>query len=160
MLVNFKRPFFSPSGNLIPKGTQEYNGPEDQLPRDAVVVSKEGHLPVMSNTPKPGHGAKPVEEQILDMIPGAGLTHQIDTTPTPEAPALSEEERKELEKANADAAAKGDDERVKAAEKKDADLAADVAKALPAAKEAAERLSLATDSLSPFAPDEKAKGKK
>lgn len=79
MLVKFKRDFFGPDGVLYSKGTQEYNGEVDKLPSDALVVSESGTLPVHSNTPKAGFGAKPLEEQVLDLIPGAGETHLIDS---------------------------------------------------------------------------------
>lgn len=78
MLVKFKRDFFGADGVLYPKGTREYNGDLEKLPSDAVVVSESGSLPVHSNTPKAGFGAKPLEEQVLDLIPGAGETHQIE----------------------------------------------------------------------------------
>lgn len=108
MLVKLQNDWFD--GQVFHKKgvTFEYNGDPKLLPRTAVVLSDKG-LPLTStaNTPKPGFGAKPVEEQILDMV-GAGPTHQIETgvvdtgiTPAPEP---TEEEKAKASEAEAKAA--------------------------------------------------------
>lgn len=156
MLVNFKRDFFGPGGVLYTKGTREYNADENLLPRDAVVVSKQGHLPVQENTPKAGHGAKPIEEQILDMIPSAGKTHQIEPADGGHAPALTDDQKAERQKENDDAARKADEARAEEAKKADADLAKSVEKALPLAQKAADAVAKANDPLD-ILKDDKAK---
>ncbi len=146
MLVNFKREFFGPGGVLYQKGTQEYNGDPDLLPTDALVVSEKGTLPVRENTPKAGHGAKPLEEQVLDMIPGAGKTHQIDVTPAPDL-VLTDAQREEKEKEAAKVAADDEKAKAKADDAEAKDLKESVEKALPAAEKAAEAVAKATDPL-------------
>lgn len=98
MLVSIKRDWFGPGGKIYTKGTIEYNGPEDQLPSDAVVVSEDGSFPVRENTPKAGFGAKPLEEQVLDLIPGAGVTHTISSAGAATATKATEKEDAELKK--------------------------------------------------------------
>lgn len=152
MLVKFKNDFFAPGGVLIEKGVREYNGEEDQLPSSAIIVDRQGRLPVMSNTPKPGHGAKPLEEQVLDLIPGAGVTHQIDTTPAERTPALTEEQRKDKQTENDKLAADAAKDKAKEDEKANATLAADVKAGVAAAEAAAAKVEAATDPIAdPFA---------
>lgn len=161
MLVSLKRDFFGPGGVLYKKGTVEYNGAEESLPSDAVIVSENGRLPVRSNTPKPGFGAKPLEEQVLDLISGAGVSHQIDVTPGKDAPRLTEAERKEQDEKAAKAEEAAAAERKKQTEKEDAELKADVAEGLKNAEKAAEAVTKATDPIQGlFTDDEKPKPKK
>lgn len=157
MLVNFKRDFFAADGTLYSKGTREFNGPvEDKngnslLPSTAQIVDENGHLPVQANTPKAGHGAKPLEEQVLDLIPGAGETHQIQQADGGgAAPVLTAEERHDKETAaekqrseEREAAKKGDDAEAK-------ELAKDVKTGVANAEKAAEQVKEMTDPLSPF----------
>lgn len=80
MLVIFKRNWFSPDGirYRARDGLQEI--PErfrDLLPKDAEVYEG-GNLPSKSIQPKPGFGAKPIEEQITDLIPGASPVHVLE----------------------------------------------------------------------------------
>lgn len=148
MIVQLTNDWFD-GFTLHRKGRIEYNGDPAKLPSKAVVLSEKG-FPVEStaNTPKPGFGAKPAEEQVLDLI-GAGPTHQIDVgpdaggiTPAPDNPEKDEKDA-EKEKAEADAAQqKQHDEDVK-------DAKADLAKALPLAEEAAKQVQKATDPLFP-----------
>lgn len=143
MLVNFKRDHLGPGGVYYKKGTREYNGDPELLPRTAVVVSENGSLPVQSNSPKPGFGAKPLEEQALDLIPGASPTHQIDVTSTPTPPPLTEEERKtreaEAEKARA--------EDRKEDEKAEEELKKETEQGLKNAEKAVKKITEATDPL-------------
>ena len=153
MLVNFKRDFFGPGGVLYRKGTREFNGEAELLPRDALVTSKEGHLPVQSNSPKAGHGAKPLEEQVLDLIPGASPTHQIDVSATSRAPALTEDERKQRE-ADAD---KAREESRKKLDTENKDLVAETEAGVKNAEKAAELVEEATDPLAAIMSGDKGK---
>jgi len=146
MLIKLKRSFFSADGVLYPKGLVEYNGDPKQIPSDAKIMSKDGTLPVRENTPKAGHGAKPLEEQVLDLIPGAGVTHQLDLTTTA-APTLSDAEKKEKQEANDKAAAEADKDKAKAADKASAEDKKEVAEGLKNAEKAAEAVKEATDPL-------------
>lgn len=154
MLVQLKSDWFAPGGVYYTKGTVEYNGDEDDLPSTAVVVSKTGTLPVKANTPKAGFGAKPLEEQVLDMIPNAGETHMVSTPGGDDDIDLSDDEKAERQaEANATRgeerkeAAKDDAAEAKAAQK-------DVDKHVKQAEKAADTIAKATDPLDPF------KGKK
>jgi hypothetical protein len=167
MLVNFKRDFFSASGAYYEAGTREYNGPvEDKagnslLPSDAVIVSEDGSLPFQPNSPipKPGFGAKPLEEQVLDMIPGAGDDHQIHAADPGSAPTpLTQEQKEEKEKAAGEAAVVEKTDEQKAA---DDELAKSVEDSLPAAEAAAEEVKKIVDPISGLAlGGDKGKGKK
>ena len=152
MLVKFKGDFFAPGGVLIEKGLREYNGPEDQLPSTAVIIDRQGRLPLQSNSPKAGHGAKPLEEQVLDLIPGAGVTHQIDNTPAPKAPELTAEQKAEKQKEVSAAAEAASKETAKAQEKADANLVTETKEGVKAAEAAAAKVEAATDPITdPFA---------
>ncbi len=78
------------------KGRVEYNGPKELLPSDHVILSEDGTLPVASNSPKAGFGAKPIEEQIMDLV-GMGPTHQISFPSDSPKENLTDEEIEERE---------------------------------------------------------------
>lgn len=138
-LVKLRRNWFAPGGvryrarDGLHQVSQEV---ADQAPSDAIVYDDNGKtLPSRSPVPRPGHGAKPLEEQMLDLIPGAAPTHMIRTTgpviSPPQLAPLSEEEQKKLdaerEAANKEAAEKVEqkakEEKVDEQEKIDAGLA-------------------------------------
>lgn len=160
MLVSLKRDFFGPGGVFYGKGTVEYNGDEKLLPSDAVIVSEGGRLPVRENTPKPGFGAKPLEEQVLDLIPGAGVSHQIDVSAPVKAPVLTEEQRKERQAENDKAAEAARVEAAKQTDKDNAELKSEVEEGLKNAEKAAEAVTKATDPIQGLFTDDKAKPKK
>lgn len=160
-LVNFKRDFFDRDGKYYTAGTHEYNGPtEDKagnplLPSDAVVVEGAA-LPFQQESPipKPGFGAKPLEEQVLDMIPGAGDDHQIHSAGG--APAVLTDEQMQQKLAAVGTTAPADEDRKKA----DEELAASIAEAAPKAEAAAEVVKETVDPLSIFNDDSKPTKKK
>lgn len=145
MLVKFKRPFFD-GATLHPKGTAEYNGDPANLPSDAVVLDKDGYIPVMENTPKAGFGAKPAEEQVLDLIPGAGKTHMVDPVAA-SAPTLTSSEKLAKELENAENEAKTSETETKAEKKALDDEKKDVAEGVKNAEKAAEKVKEITDPL-------------
>lgn len=153
MLVKLKRDFFD-GATFHPKDVAfEYNGNAEDLPKDALII--EGHLPVASNSPKPGFGAKPLEAQIMDMA-GAGPTHQIDVTSSPSERSLTDEEKeKEEDEASKqrEAERKEDAKETEAARKEEAK---GLAEGLKAAEKAAEKVIPTVD---PFASTETKKGK-
>lgn len=65
-----------------------------QAPTSAEIFDDNGKsLPSRSPVPRPGHGAKPIEEQRLDLIPGGAPTHLISqATGTAPAPGLLDED--------------------------------------------------------------------
>lgn len=75
MIVLLKSNWFD-GAKLHLQGRIDYSGPKEELPATAVILSEDGTLPVASNSPKAGFGAKPMEEQIMDLV-GMGPTHQI-----------------------------------------------------------------------------------
>lgn len=146
MLIKLQRGWFSPDGVLYQKGVIEFNGDVSTLPSDALIVSEKGTFPVRENTPKAGFGAKPLEEQVLDLIPGAGKTHQLDLTST-SAPVLSEAERKAKEEELAKEKAADDKADAKDQEKALAEQKAEVEAGLKNAEKAAEKVEQVTDPL-------------
>lgn len=70
MLVKLSNDWFDGQTYHKKGVTFEYHGKEEDLPNGAVILSENGTLPVGANRPKAGHGAKPVEEQIMDMVGG------------------------------------------------------------------------------------------
>jgi hypothetical protein len=147
MLVKLANDWFDGAG-YHKQGVIEYNGEESDLPSSAVVLSPTGTLPVASNTPKAGFGAKPAEEQLMDAL-GAGPTHQINLN-TGTAATLTDAEREEKAKASAEAETKRDEA---AAKERDDAIAAEqarIAELLPKVEEAAKELEKATDPLAIF----------
>lgn len=124
------------------KGVVEFNGREEDLPSSAVKLTDKG-LPFVStaNTPKPGFGAKPVEEQLMDLV-GASDTHQIEVgpgssggiTPAPE-PSLSDKLQ-----ANSEASEKREAARAEQQKRHDADVA-EAQKGTEAALKVAEKVA-------------------
>ena len=148
MLIKLQNDWFDGQNFHKKLVTTEYNGPKELLPSSAVILSEDGTLPVGDNTPKPGFGAKPVEEQILDML-GAGPTHQIETSAGGALPSvrLTQEEldkRSDEARQAADDAANSSNERREELVKK---MQQETAEALPKAHEAAERVEKAIDPL-------------
>ena len=151
MLVNFKRSFFSAGGVLYEQGTREYNegGPET-LPSSALIVSENGTLPVRSNSPKPGFGAKTLEEQALDLIPGASPTGQIPSggvNPHAVSP-LTIQERLDAAQERQRAEEATEAERVEKAKAEDEALKVEVEAGVANAEKVVEQIGKTTDPLS------------
>lgn len=148
MLIALKRDWFAPGGVLYKQGTVEYSGPEEELPSDALIVSENGRLPVRENTPKAGFGAKPLEEQVLDLIPGAGVSHQMPVgAPSAPAPKLTEAEREKAEADTETAHKAAEAEKAKQVEADNKVTKKEVAEGLVNAEEAAKLVTKATDPL-------------
>lgn len=84
-IVKFKRNWFGPDGKTyvgLAEVPNQFIDPERQIPSDAIVMSDDGSLPSDGVPIKPGFGAKPEHEQVLDQIPGAAPTHMIGTRST------------------------------------------------------------------------------
>jgi hypothetical protein len=97
-----------------------------QAPTTAEIFDDKGkQLPSRAPVPRPGYGAKPIEEQRLDIIPGAAPTHLINVAPDDaEVGALDDDDRKAV-KAARDARAKLAQEQAKTPEHKDEQKAID-----------------------------------
>lgn len=148
MLIALKRDWFAPGGVLYKQGTVEYAGPEEELPSDALIVSENGRFPVRENTPKAGFGAKPLEEQVLDLIPGAGVSHQMPVgAPSTPAPKLTDAEREKAGAEAEEARKAADAEKAKQADAANTATKEDVAKGLANAEAAAKLVTKATDPL-------------
>lgn len=107
MLVKLKNDWFDGQAYRKKQVVFEYHGEMEDLPSSAEVVSEKGTLPVGANRPKAGHGAKPVEEQIMDMVGGSDNHQQTVGGPTAEksdGPTVaSKEDQKVLDEAVAKA---------------------------------------------------------
>lgn len=161
MLIALKRDWFAPGGVLYKAGTVEYAGSENELPSDALIVSENGRLPVRENTPKAGFGAKPLEEQVLDLIPGAGVSHQMPVgAPAAPAPALTDAEREKADAEAEEARKAAEAEKAKQTEAENKVTKEDVAKGLANAEAAAKLVTKATDPLEAIFDKSKPEAKK
>lgn len=144
MLVRLKNDWFD-GQSFHKKGIViEWNGDKKELPSDAEVLSEKGTLPTSANTPKAGFGAKPVEEQLLD-IAGAGPTHQIEVAGP--SPTLTDEEREEQEKKDREVREKEAAEAKKKADEQTKEDGKQLEKVLPDLEKAAEEVKKANDPL-------------
>lgn len=97
--IRLKRNWFGPNGVRYRARDGLIQVPDayvDLAPSDAEVFDDNNQpLPSKSKQKMPGHGAKPLHELNMDLIPGMAPTHMIATVAT-EAPRppLSDEERK------------------------------------------------------------------
>lgn len=158
MLVRLARDWFD--GQTLRRAgiPFEYYGEKDGLPSKAVVLSADGNLPDLANTPKAGFGAKPVEEQLLDMA-GAGPTHQIELGGGAPSDSLTPQEQREKEREATETRKKERDASDPDAE---AQLKADkenLDKVLPVIEKAAEDQKKANDPLASLSLGTKAETK-
>jgi hypothetical protein len=95
-LIKLKRNWFDPSGQRRKARDGLHQIPDDwigQVPSDATVFDDNGKpLPSAAPVPRPGHGAKPLEEQVLDQLPGGGPTHMISTATSADITTVPDED--------------------------------------------------------------------
>lgn len=108
--IKLKRNWFGPDGTRYKARDGMIQVTEEvaaQAPTSAQIFDDNGKsLPSKAPVPRPGHGAKPIEEQRLDIIPGAAPTHQMATaTSVAEPIELDEDDLKAVEEARAKRAA-------------------------------------------------------
>jgi hypothetical protein len=100
MLVKLKRNWFGPDAKRYRVRENLHQVPDewkDLVPSDAECFDDHGiALPSRAPVPRPGYGAKPIEEQILDVV-GSG-TVKVTGTATTSAPPMTPEEKAEDDK--------------------------------------------------------------
>lgn len=145
MLLKLKRNWFGPNGVRYRARDGLHQVPEAiaaQAPSDAVVYDDNGMaLPSRGAKPLPGYGAKPLHEQLLDTIPGAGVSHveksasggSIDNPV-----GMSDEDREKAEK-------EAEKDREKQAEAEHKEEQSKVTEALKKVPELEENIQKATD---------------
>lgn len=125
-------------GNLVELADDD----PQPIPRDAQEVYKGPHnLPSISPQVKPGFQAKAEHEQVLDLIPGAGLRHQVVLGEPAKLGPRTEEEEKAMTEASEALEAKREETAVKEVEEDKANIAA----GLELATEVAEKFEEARD---------------
>lgn len=146
-LLKLKRNWFGPDGVRYRARDGLHQVSDEvaaQAPSDAEVFDDNGKsLPSRAPLPLPGFGAKPLHEQVLDLIPGAAPMH-VQKIATSDAPtlALDETEQKKVAETIAER------EKLTAEQAKDPDHGDDQAKidsGLAVAEKVEEKIAEATD---------------